>query len=163
MAAATLKQIGERCGLSAQTVGQILNLQRDELFRPETCRLVRETASSLGYRPNRSARSMREGRFGAVTLLLSTDVGRSVFAPQLLDGIQETLSEQDFHLVLTKLPDEKLISDTYVPTSSLVRPAAAHSAAEMSMRVVYRTSTTKPSDKSPRAVFVKKTSTTSLG
>jgi LacI family transcriptional regulator len=110
----TLSAIAERSGFSKATVSQILNRQED-LFRPETVRKVLAAARELDYRPNAAARGTRRGRFGCVALLVSTHYYRSNLPVGLLGGIHEALASRDLHLVLAKLPDEKLTNEGYVP------------------------------------------------
>lgn len=58
---------------------------------------------------------MVRGRFGNVDLLLSTEQSRSIFSPRLLDALHDALAERELSLTLTKLPDDKLTDDGYVP------------------------------------------------
>src|SRR6201991_1629667 len=55
--APTLATVAEAAGVSRQTVSNALN--RPELLRPETLSRVREVIETLGYSPNRAARSLR--------------------------------------------------------------------------------------------------------
>lgn len=110
----TLKRIAEHCGLSAQTVGYILNGKAD-LFRPETRDKVLAAARELGYRPNAAAKAMRSGRFGCAALVLSTQPGRSSIFPPLLAGIDDELAKAGMHLVHAPLADERLADTGFVP------------------------------------------------
>ena len=110
----TIKQIAEETGLSNQTVSFVLG-SRAHLFRPETCRRVRDAAVRLGYRPNASARAMRAGRFNSIALLLSTEGSRSSLLAGFLEGVEQALHETGQHLVVTAMPDRKLTDQTFVP------------------------------------------------
>ena len=110
----TIKQIAAHSGLSLQTVSRILN-NREGQYRPETRRRVLEAAQHLGYLPNSSARAMRTGSFGAVALLLGSDPISSLLPALLLDGIFEGLEEQGLHLTVTRLPDQNLTDEGFVP------------------------------------------------
>ncbi len=110
----TIKEIAQRTGLSMPTVCHVLG-SRGHKYRPETRERVLEAARELGYRLHSSARAMRTGRYGAVALLLSTVGSRSTLPGSQLDAIHDALAEQDLHLTLTKVPDEKLTSEGFVP------------------------------------------------
>ena len=112
---ATMKDIAERAGVSRTTVGFVLANRTDIRISEATRRRVLSVADELRFRPNHSARAMQSGRFGMVSLLLSTIRSRSILPPRLLDGIHEALAARDLHLVVTKLPDEKLASSGFVP------------------------------------------------
>lgn len=111
--AVTQKQIAEKLGVSRQLVGFAMG--ESTAISDETRRQIRAEALSMGYMPNGLARAMKSGRLGCVALLLSTQEERSHLPPNLLDGIHDTLAAHDLHLVLTKLPDDKLTSEGFVP------------------------------------------------
>lgn len=113
--AVTLKQIAQMTGLSIPTVSDVLN-KKGELYKPETRQRVLDAARSLGYHPNAAARAMTTGRFGTVALLLSTKPHFSYLPTELLEGIHDALAERELNLMLSKLPDEKLVSEDFVPT-----------------------------------------------
>jgi LacI family transcriptional regulator len=69
----------------------------------------------MGYRANSSAKAISTGRFGSVGLLLSTVVSRSLLPADLLEGIHDALAERDLRLVITRIPDEQLMSEGFVP------------------------------------------------
>ncbi|MEX0746035.1 MAG: LacI family DNA-binding transcriptional regulator [Phycisphaeraceae bacterium] len=110
----TIYQIAADLGVSRQTVSAILR-GKEHLYRRETCERVRAAAERLGYRPNAHARSMRTGRFGAAGLLMSSSPSRSRMPQPLLDAICETLAEHELHLIVGKLPDERLTQTGAVP------------------------------------------------
>ena len=76
---------------------------------------VHRLAKELRYRPNASARVMREQRFGTIALLQSSAPARSLLIPELLAGIHAALRADDLHLLLAALPDEQLTNSDYVP------------------------------------------------
>ncbi len=109
----TIQQLAESLGVSSCTVSRILNGRSDD-YRPETCRKVVEGARRLGYRANQSARAMRRGKFGCITLLSSDVVLRSVIGGRLLESICRALDAVDNHLALARLPDDKLLNDKFI-------------------------------------------------
>ncbi|GAB4456338.1 MAG: LacI family DNA-binding transcriptional regulator [Armatimonadaceae bacterium] len=112
----TMKDIALRAGVSRATVGFVLSGDNSPVqISEETQRRVRAVADELQYRPNSVARAMRSGRFGSVALILSTVRTHSIIPVPLLDGIHDALAKHDLLLVLTRMPDEKLTSDGFVP------------------------------------------------
>ena len=110
----TIRQIAARTGLSPITVSRVLGDKSDK-HRPETRERVLRAAEELGYRINTAARAISTGRFGSVALLMSTEGSFSYLPGPLMDGIQEVLEEQDLHLTVARLSDEKLTDAEYVP------------------------------------------------
>ena len=64
--AARLSDVAARAGVSVKTVSNVVNGY--EHVRPETRARVQAALDELGYRPNLSARSLRQGRSGLVAL-----------------------------------------------------------------------------------------------
>ena len=108
----TIKDIAKSLGISPMSVSYAL---RDVAGSPKTRKRVLRVAKELGYKPNVSARAMATGKFGCVSLLLSTFANRSNVPSGLMNGIQDELIECDLHLNIAKLPDEKLTDGGYVP------------------------------------------------
>ena len=109
-----LKQVAEAVGISVSTVSHILG-SRVDLYRPETRERVIRKAAELGYRPNASARAVRSGQFGAVSLLLSSNPAHSELFDPLTVGIHNTLAQQGMHLTLDMLSDSELTAPAFVP------------------------------------------------
>ncbi len=108
----TMRDVAARAGVSHTLVSCVL---RDKLnggvsVSEEKRLRILETAREMGYRPNGSAKVFRTGRFGCVTLLLSTHEARSNLPPRMWNGIYDELAARDIHLNIAKLPDEKLTS-----------------------------------------------------
>lgn len=109
----TIKDIAKRVGVSHVTVSNAL---RDSGRMTEGTRQhIMEVAHELGYRPNTYAKATRTGLFNAAGLLMSTRHDRSHMSLGLLDGIQGELSENEMHLVVARLPDEKLTDEVKLP------------------------------------------------
>src|SRR4051794_9665958 len=112
----TIKQIALRTGLSIPTVGNILS-RADQRYSAETRRRVTQAALELGYRPNSSARAVRQGRFGCAALVLGRERQRTRSAlPQyLIDGLDDELSGHDMHLTVSRLSDQDLCREEFIP------------------------------------------------
>lgn len=110
----TMKMIADQSGVSRPAVSMILNGKADHL-RDDTRKRVLAVARQLGYRPNGAALAIKQGRFGAIALLLSTQPYRSDLPGGLLAGIDEELQERDLNLTLARLPDEQLTDAHFVP------------------------------------------------
>lgn len=122
---ATLDEIAKAAGVSEKTVSNILNGRNKENW-PSTAKRaakVRAIAERLNYRPNSAAKAIASGRFGAIGLLNSTDASSSHMFEQTFRAIEARLEERDLHLSVGSLPDEKLVSENYVP--KLLREWAA--------------------------------------
>ncbi len=113
----TLQDIANHANVSLPTASQILSplSKRAGLFSEATRQRVRRAADELCYRPNSSARSMATGRFGAVTLVLSHHDNRSILPHSLLAGIEGSLASTDLHLMIARLPDQKLTDAGAMP------------------------------------------------
>jgi LacI family transcriptional regulator len=110
-----LVDVAAHAGVSAVTASHVLGGKRASRYNAETRQAVEESARVLGYRPNSTARAMRSGNSGAVTLLLPTNANVSFLPANLLKGIHDTLAEQGRHLIIAQYPDEKLVEADFVP------------------------------------------------
>jgi DNA-binding LacI/PurR family transcriptional regulator len=113
--ATTLKDIAARTGLSLPTVSHIMS-ERGGAYREETRQRVWAAAAQLGYRPNVSARAVRSGRYGNLILLMSPDPERSGLFPPLANGILDALDAHRQHLTISRLPDEQLTDEHFLPS-----------------------------------------------
>jgi len=113
-----LKKIASEAGCSTNTVLRVLRGENKEVWPSAIRRAgeIRELARRLGYLPNGSARAMRRGSFNCVSLVLSTDQGRSYLPGDLFNEIHDALSEQGTRLIVSKLADAKLTDRDVVPS-----------------------------------------------
>jgi DNA-binding LacI/PurR family transcriptional regulator len=103
----TLKEVARAAGVSRATASRVLSEPRPpgDLSRraAETRRAVERAARSLGYVPNRTARSLRTGRTRSVALVIPEPairlLGDPLF-PRVVRGITEVLAASDLQLVL---------------------------------------------------------------
>jgi LacI family transcriptional regulator len=109
----TQAHLAEMLGVSQVSIHKALTNQSG--VSEKTRQKVLALAQRYGYRLNVGAKAMRGGSLGCIGLLLSEAPARSVLPPALLDGIQRATAANDFHLVISALPDEKLTSEGYVP------------------------------------------------
>ncbi len=109
----TMQDIARRMGLSRPTVS--LALAGKGTVSPETRDAIRKVALELGYRPNSLARATRQGRTNMVGLLLSTQLRRSDLPTGLFNGIDDALSAHGLHMTISRMPDEQLVNEGFVP------------------------------------------------
>jgi len=109
-----LKDIAALTGVSPTAVSYVLN-GRGGKVAPATREKVLRAADRLGYRPNGAARAVREGRHGAVALIMSPFAHRSLLAPELMSGIHRELSRHNLRLLVDYIADEHLTSETTLP------------------------------------------------
>lgn len=69
MSKPTISDLARVAGVSKTTVSHAFSGRRH--VDPETCKKIRELALEMGYRPNRSAQSLRTGRTGMIALASS--------------------------------------------------------------------------------------------
>ena len=113
----TVKDVAAHAGVASSAVCVVLNGANggNTGVSTEARARILEAAQTLGYRRNGSAAAARSGRFGGVTLLLSTVRTRSFLPLELLDGISESLATHDLNLTISRVPDEKLASAGFIP------------------------------------------------
>ncbi len=75
--AVTMHDVAARAGVSFKTVSNVINDHPH--IRPDTKRRVLDAIEALGYRPNLSARGLRSGRTGVISLIIP-DIRHSYFA-----------------------------------------------------------------------------------
>ena len=113
----TIHDIAKQVGVTPMTVSRVLSGSY-KAKRPDAVRrakVIRQVAQEMGYRVNTSARTMRNGRFGSVALLMSRDASRSVLHETELYCLHDALEAMGLKLVLTVIDDQQLQSDTELP------------------------------------------------
>jgi LacI family transcriptional regulator, galactose operon repressor len=109
----TIKQIAKVAGLSVPTISQVLN--NTGRISEKTRKHVWKVCNEMGYKTNASARAIRTGRFGAMTVLLCREEHSSYFPRPLLDGINDEIVRQNLSLNIAQLPNIKLIDEESLP------------------------------------------------
>jgi LacI family transcriptional regulator len=95
----TLTDVAVRAGVSATTASYILNGRSAQMrISGPTEDRVRAAAADLGYRPNRSARSLRTATTTTIGVI-SDFVASGQYASQMLSGASATARETD-HLLM---------------------------------------------------------------
>jgi DNA-binding LacI/PurR family transcriptional regulator len=112
----TIKEIARHTGLSVPTIGNVLGRSGGR-YSAATRAKVLKAARELGYRPNSSARAMRNGRTGCAALVLSRSHQQthSYIPPGLLDGLDDELAQHNMHLAISRLTDEELSHESFLP------------------------------------------------
>ena len=97
--AATLRDVATNAGVSRTTASYILNGRADEMrISSTTVAKVQAAVADLGYRPNRSARSLRTRRTATVGLI-SDQIAGEQYGSSMLTGASLAARELD-HLVV---------------------------------------------------------------
>jgi LacI family transcriptional regulator len=134
----TLIDVAVRAGVSATTASYILNGRSAQMrISPETEGRVRQAATELGYRPNRSARSLRTATTKTIGVI-SDFVASGQFASQMLTGasaaarlfdhlvvIGETEGDRDVEaLLIQEMLDRQVDGIIYaaLTTSTVIAP-----------------------------------------
>jgi len=112
-----LGQIAAEVGVSANTVLRVLRSENKEVWPSAAKRAdeIRKAAQKIGYLPNGSARAMRKGKFNAIALVLSTDMGRSYLPNDLFNGIHDAINKLSMRMIVSKLGDKELTNERLMP------------------------------------------------
>jgi LacI family transcriptional regulator len=101
----TLKTIAAATGLAIATVSRALKDAPD--IGEDTKRRVRETATLLGYRPNRAGVRLRTGKTNVIALVLSTEADVMNHTSRLIYAIASALRGTAYHMVVMPyFPDQ---------------------------------------------------------
>lgn len=97
-----IRDLARHLNMAVSTVSRAMNARSD--VSPQTRERVLEAARSLGYTPNQSGRSLRQGATHTVALMMRTDTARTMsgetFFMGLSEGLQRVLSSQGLDLVI---------------------------------------------------------------
>jgi LacI family transcriptional regulator len=95
----TLADVAAHVGVSPTTASYILNGRAEEMrISPDTRDRVRQAVIDLGYRPNRSARSLRTSKTATIAII-SDFIASGHFASEMLAGASSAARDID-HLLL---------------------------------------------------------------
>ena len=94
--AVTLHDVARAAGVSIKTVSNVINDYPH--IRPATRQRVVDAIGALGYQPNLSARGLRSGRTGAISLVIP-DLKNAYFA-ELADAVMRAASRRDVAVLI---------------------------------------------------------------
>lgn len=98
----TLKHIAEALGVSAMTVSRALN-DRDNVDE-KTKQRIREKAESMGYTPNRVAKSLVSRKTHTLGVVIPEIT--HAFFPEVVRGIEQVAYNSDYQLFLTNANEQ---------------------------------------------------------
>jgi DNA-binding LacI/PurR family transcriptional regulator len=101
--AITLHDVARMAGVSIKTVSNVINDYPH--IRPTTRTKVEAAISELGYQPNLSARSLRSGRSGVISLLIP-DLRNAYFA-ELADAVMRAAQARGLSVIIEQMPGGK--------------------------------------------------------
>jgi|SRR5579871_2362620 len=93
----TIRDVADEAGVSIATVSRVLNDRAD--VSAETRELVQRVMRERGYKPNRNAQKLSDGRTGFVGVLIP--LVYPAYFSTILSGAAEALYQQDMRLVLS--------------------------------------------------------------
>jgi LacI family transcriptional regulator len=102
----TSKDVAKAAGVSPTTVSFVLNNIETANISPETQQRVRDAVRDLGYVPNASAISLKQGRSSNVGLALiqpHEQIFLDLFVPKLLTGLANVLRPQGLRLLVERI------------------------------------------------------------
>ena len=96
---ATMKDVAELAGVSTATVSHVVNGTKK--ISPETTERVLMAIAQVKYTPNTVAKSLRSGQTNTIGVLVEDIRGMPV--PEIVGGIEETLSRSGYRMILYDL------------------------------------------------------------
>lgn len=104
---ATIYDVAREAGVSISSVSRAL--QRPEMVREELREYIVGIASQMGYRPNRLARSLAEGRSRSIGLLLPPEEGNPYFL-RVVGAVRSACDAAGYDLYTGTYPDTEVES-----------------------------------------------------
>ena len=92
----TMHDVARLAGVSIKTVSNVINDYQH--IRPETRERVTAAIEELGYRPNLTARGLRSGRTGVISLIIP-DLRNAYFA-ELADAVMRAADAQGLSVII---------------------------------------------------------------
>lgn len=103
--AVSIKDVASRAGVSIATVSRVLNGTAS--VKPEKAQAVREALEYYQYQPNQFGRGLVKQQSGMVGVYLpvyNRSMFNSTYYLELLRGIEQKLSDTEYHMVLISNP-----------------------------------------------------------
>jgi LacI family transcriptional regulator len=101
----TMVDVARHAGVSQTTVSFVLNDRIDVPIAAETRRRVLESATALGYRPNRAAQDLKRGT-SSVLGIVSNGIASHPFAGRMILGIQKAARDAGYVCMLVDTLDD---------------------------------------------------------
>ncbi|PJJ55654.1 LacI family DNA-binding transcriptional regulator [Compostimonas suwonensis] len=101
--AATLHDVARVAGVSIKTVSNVINDYPH--VRPETKERVLAAIAELGYRPNLSARNLRSGRTGMISLIIPNL--RNPYFAELADDVMNAASARGLSVLIEQVGGDR--------------------------------------------------------
>lgn len=99
----TMHDVARVAGVSIKTVSNVINDY--PYIRAETRQRVQDAIDSLGYRPNLSARGLRSGRTGVISLIIP-DLRNPYFA-ELADSVMRAAQVRNLSVIIEQSGDDR--------------------------------------------------------
>lgn len=99
----TMHDVANLAGVSIKTVSNVVNDY--QYLKPETRQRVLDAIEKLGYRPNLSARGLRSGRTGVISLIIP-DIRNAYFA-ELADEVIRAADAQKLSVIIEQSNGDK--------------------------------------------------------
>lgn len=99
----TMHDVARMAGVSIKTVSNVINDY--PYIKPETRQRVTEAIATLDYRPNLSARSLRSGRTGVISLIIP-DLRNAYFA-ELAVSVMKAAGAQGLSVVIEQFESDR--------------------------------------------------------
>lgn len=101
--AITMREVAVAAGVSIKTVSNVIN--NYPYIRPDTRERVLKAIEELGYQPNLSARGLRSGRTGVISLIIP-DLKNAYFA-ELADAVMRAAAKQNLVVMIEQSGGER--------------------------------------------------------
>ena len=100
---ATMHDVARLAGVSIKTVSNVINGYPH--IRPATKQRVEDAIEQLGYHPNPTARSLRSGRTGMISLVIPEL--RNAYFAELADSVMRAAAEHDLSVLIEQFADSR--------------------------------------------------------
>lgn len=95
----TIKDIAQRCGVSAATVSYVLNDKKQQSISQAVKERVIACATELGYVANNAAKVLRKFQSNCIAIAVEKDIGTSRIN-LVLQGIRDELDKNNYNIML---------------------------------------------------------------
>ncbi len=116
---ATIQEVASAAGVSVATVSRALN--NPDVVSPPTREQVLHAVRTLGYRPNRAARSLRMRAASVIGLIIS-DITNPFFT-NLVRGVEDVAQRAGYSVVLSNSDEDLTKEATYLEVAAAERMA----------------------------------------